>query len=445
MGGVVFQRLDQGGPFDQRTLNAVLRQSGSTSTWRGTSTFRADTSAAFLEANGYATPDANYWPVLHHPDDQVLFDDSFVRTHCFKPTGRSNGHRGEVGVDFEPSSARAGMTEIRGTVWLDTVGIALQSVEFTYVHSPYEGPGFAPSTGWLRFATASNGVPLLASWSVRRVADYTLSRRNSPGVSTAAPGVSKLASIEQMQEEGGELAFARWDDGVEWHGALPTISGRVIDQHTRQPVGGVLVSLITAGAAVLTDSAGDFRFPYVAPGPHVLEVADTTYSFAAPPRESREASFRGFKETRQFSGADGAALPAIEGFARMVSPAPNQAWIVIGGGSNAPGTIEITSRRERLRETCGEGPGTDTLGVLAGNVTTHGTPATGAAVRARWGDGPNAARATKTNELGWFMICGIPRRGTVSLLTALGNAKPVATSVAMSPARVTSTTVKVSP
>ena len=78
-------------------------------------------------------------------------------------------------------------------------------------------------------------------------------------------------------------------------------------------------------------------------------------------------------------------------------------------------------------------------------MVRSGTPAIGSAISAHWGDGRGVTRATRTDELGRFMVCGIPHGATVNLLTTVGDAKPVTTEVTMAPGRVTLTTVRLAP
>lgn len=61
--------------------------------------------------------------------------------------------------------------------------------------------------------------------------------------------------------------------------SVQAVTGVVVDSRTSQPIGGVRVTLVEAGAEQLTSADGRFAFASVAPGSHTLAVSTIGYIF----------------------------------------------------------------------------------------------------------------------------------------------------------------------
>jgi len=105
-------------------------------------------------------PDGSY---VYGPTAEILISDDFLQTHCFSL--RINRGEELIGLQFRPASGGV-LTEIRGTLWLDTRTSELRFVEFEYVNLPdhVNRDGYG---GKASFQRLPSGGMIVREWSIR--------------------------------------------------------------------------------------------------------------------------------------------------------------------------------------------------------------------------------------------------------------------------------------
>ena len=102
------------------------------------------------------------------PDARVLLSEDFAATHCFSIADRDPTSPSRVGLRFAPvDRPRRGYAGIKGTLWLERQGYALDRVEFTY--TPRQSDEHADSLfgGYVRFQRAASGHVVIRRWEIR--------------------------------------------------------------------------------------------------------------------------------------------------------------------------------------------------------------------------------------------------------------------------------------
>lgn len=262
----------------------VLVRSGNT-----TRPFIAAASAKqFADAGFMATDTAGQ--TLFAPDADVLLDEAFAATHCFRTQRADAGHRGEVGLAFTPARRRSGVVDVAGVVWVDAAVPSLRTLEFR--HTGFD-PRLdrTPPGGHIEFRTAANGLSFIDRWWI----DIPILRVHRGAVGTIVGGrvsasQSDLYTVDEIQYSGGLVLAARWNDGSSWAPDPSGVSGTVVEQGLSRPIAGALVSVDGTADTVTTDSAGRFSLTPLVTGRYRLRVADTTLeSFARGRSSSRVA------------------------------------------------------------------------------------------------------------------------------------------------------------
>jgi hypothetical protein len=219
-------------------------------------------------------------PDLYGPDADVLLDPAFEKGHCFSLAEQDGKRPGQVGVAFEPSIARQGVSDIKGVLWMDQSPLAVRGLEFIYV-----GHGAAlkdRSGGRLSFRTADNGVVLVEEWELHYPAETkagssTTSDRD-PVTGMLTTRVLSSTTTERLHIVGGSLIAANWPDGTTFKREHPSIGGKVVDEKTKQPVIGAYATLETTGYAAVSAADGSFHFSPLMPGWYSVRVADSTWA-----------------------------------------------------------------------------------------------------------------------------------------------------------------------
>ncbi len=148
-------------PNDERVREQTKRvQSG-----RTTRPFTASAPAATFAARGYMREDPSA-RIFDAPDADVLIDQSFAATHCFRLQTADAAHRGQIGLAFAPTPGRDTIVDVKGTVWIDTVDPRLRSLDFTYT-SLEPAAMQAGAGGHIEFRTMGNGVSFVERWQLR--------------------------------------------------------------------------------------------------------------------------------------------------------------------------------------------------------------------------------------------------------------------------------------
>ena len=232
------------------------------------------------------------------PDADVMFDESFAATHCFRVQTDAAANRGEIGLAFEPTPARLRDTlvDVRGVLWLDPSAAKLTHMEFRFtgVNAAAENAG---AGGSLHFQSMANGVVFIDEWTM-----------SIPIVVVAG----RTATLVGLSESGGVVVSAKWPDGSAWSPPSGRIRGQVIDRVAKSPIANAIVAMDGTVDSARTDSDGAFAFSPVIPGRYTLRVTDTTLSHFVKARSAdREVVVsRGGTATIEFEGRSRASLQA---------------------------------------------------------------------------------------------------------------------------------------
>jgi hypothetical protein len=142
-----------------------------------------------LRAHGYIRRLGNLWDFAA-PDAGVLLSEDFAATHCFSIVDRDHTSADRVGLRFAPvDPPRGGRAGIRGTLWLERQGYALDRVEFLYTPRQSDEHSDTLFGGWVRFRRLASGRVIVRQWEMRtptfQPKDGT--RESLRGMRTAAP------------------------------------------------------------------------------------------------------------------------------------------------------------------------------------------------------------------------------------------------------------------
>jgi hypothetical protein len=118
-----------------------------------------------LRTVGYVFNTRQNTRLYYAPDLTVLLSDLFLEGHCFRIARTSTDDR--LGVDFEPTSDRRNVTEIRGTLWLDRRTNELTDIEFRYANGGLRPEEERAAGGDVSFARMQNGLWTISQWNVR--------------------------------------------------------------------------------------------------------------------------------------------------------------------------------------------------------------------------------------------------------------------------------------
>ncbi len=382
----------------------VEGQATGLSTAVATRAFSAGQSASFFAAHGYGVSAAGGYD-LYGPDEDVLLDDSFARSHCFA-VHRDGDHPGEIGIAFEPTLGRDSLVDISGTLWVDTATAQLRRLTFSY--TPTEGMAIPVRGGGgaMTFATAANGVPFMTSWCIRTGSPITagiFAQRDRSGYGRGIGAVGAL-----LTERCARLAEATWADGTTWSGGLPTLTGVAVDRETRRPIPGLVVRLLNSDRAVRTDSLGRFHIDDIVPGPYLLAVEDSVLAVFGPLAGAGGLQVVGARPVRSLASF-------VKGVNHTSSAGTNAfAPIEVDSASTSPVTVEVPDVEAALARRCHISTADDSSGVLAVWVLAGGAPRKDAAVLIS-SPSDGRTRTVKTDDDGRAIVCGRFRGQPVQL------------------------------
>ena len=215
---------------------------------------------------GYVAND-NGVSVFFAPDADGLLDPAFAATHCFSLDRDARHHAGELGLSFEPMQAHTGISDIAGTIWIDSTARELRTLGFRFTNldpaAVAEGAG-----GSLSFRTA-NGVAMIDRWNIH-IPQFERtklrSQRDPDNIRTTLTGVHDI---------GGEITSASWPDGTSWRTPTGEVHGQVSGFSDGKPIARALVWLPGTDDSTRTSADGSFVLPRVLPGPYVVFAADS--------------------------------------------------------------------------------------------------------------------------------------------------------------------------
>jgi hypothetical protein len=243
-----------------------------------------------LIARGYLDEDST-GRTFHGPDAVTLLDETFTTTHCFGTQTADADHRGQIGLTFTPIPARDTVVDVAGVIWLDSSGTALRSLEFTY--TALEPAALRANVGGrIGFRTMSNGVVVVDRWSLTLPVMSAVLGGGLPAVKTR--GTSRRMANTQVrvagiEEVGGVVTKAAWQDSTTWRAPLTGITGIVRESGADSPVPGAIVSLDGSNDVTLSNRDGEYMLAPVLPGRYMLSVLDTSLRQHASPRRMSRA------------------------------------------------------------------------------------------------------------------------------------------------------------
>lgn len=211
--------------------------------------------------------------IFHGPDAEVLLDESFAATHCFRIQREDGDHRDQVGLRFEPVPGRDSVVDVSGVLWLDRAVPALRTLEFRY--TGIEPVGYnARAGGMISFLTADNGVVLIDHWKIR-LPLLRPWRIGAAGAAVFFPRKTEASTVvlAAIQEDGAQIVSASWPDGASWRATLGEVTGRVVEEGTGRLVAGARVWLRNTDDTVSTDAMGSYKLSGLLPGPYEMAAA----------------------------------------------------------------------------------------------------------------------------------------------------------------------------
>jgi hypothetical protein len=376
--GLVTQLL-----FNRRLINdRVAWQSTRRTVTGNVSPIRADRHPDAFVEEGYVVEREGGF-TYYAPDPEVLLDSSFAATHCLSL--RTDGPPGLTGVAFAPTSNRRNRPDIAGTLWLSRAPLALHSLEFLYRGVP-QAILDVRAGGRLEFLTPSDDVPIISRWHVRspRLRGVrTMDRDNRVRL--------RYPVAWEVYETGGLIADGELAGGTSWSTPLATLRGRVRNAVADEPVRNARVTLDSTDQAALTDSAGNFYFEHLLPGPHVLRVIDSI-------------QVRG-----ELVNDSGQVVPDTVVMQRVTRSASQS----IDVGLAAGGPLVVTLPWRAPVSGCGPYVNEKRFFVLGTVRTSTGSIAPNVPIQLSWADTLRGTRVETTVEAradstGGFVMCGIP-------------------------------------
>jgi hypothetical protein len=230
--------------------------------------FAAAHSAADLVKFGFAT-DSTSSATYFAPDADVLLNPYFVAGYCFQLADGGRSRPRQVGLHFVPSDARRGRTDIDGVLWVDTAARALRDVEFQYLGTPRPAEAFHPG-GHVEFHAMPNGVVLIDRWSIRVV---SASEDTTQALDRQGGFTASIRDHLYAEDQGGELAAARWPDGAAWSAQLGTLRLHAVTGNGK-PAVGTIIALVASPYFAVVDSSGIAEIKDLLPGPYTVRVVD---------------------------------------------------------------------------------------------------------------------------------------------------------------------------
>jgi hypothetical protein len=201
------------------------------------------------------------------PDADVLLDDAFGEGYCFHLRRGEASRPNQAGLAFVAANRRRERVDVDGTLWVDTLAREIREIEFRYVGLPPDADKAKPG-GRVTFWTMKNGVVFVERWNIRVPgvgADTTY-----PSTGNMLP---QIRTWIEAEERGGEVASARWEDGLAFQGSLGTFFGRVVDKKGN-PEPNVIVRLRDSDYIASSADDGRFGINLLLPGPYYLDVID---------------------------------------------------------------------------------------------------------------------------------------------------------------------------
>lgn len=208
------------------------------------------------------------------PDADVLFDDSFAASHCFRAQPADAAHAGQIGLAFAPQKERAAPVDVSGVIWIQADHPEVRSIDFRYTGLE---SAMADAGGHIELVSPPNGAAFIDRWSIR-VPILTPVITSAGSVSEGRVVRSRSADYRAtgVYVAGGVISSTRWKDGSSWEAPPTGISGIVVDRRSGEPAGNVLVTFAGTTDTLVTDSLGRFTNREMLAGTYQMIASDTS-------------------------------------------------------------------------------------------------------------------------------------------------------------------------
>ncbi|MCZ6916050.1 MAG: carboxypeptidase regulatory-like domain-containing protein [Gemmatimonadetes bacterium] len=321
----------------------VLRETHSPSIGNTSSPFVSRDPAALLQT-GYITRDGEGISYFA-PDAQVLQDEGFLGTHCFRL--RNHDDRDElIGLAFEPVPSRR-LPDVRGVLWLDRERSELRSLEYEYANLPRDLRSTTTAGGTLEFMPLPSGAWIVRQWVISIPTEFREER-----VSAFDREPRRVA--DQIRDVGGEvLTITNTDGSVAYQAPLAELTGVVMDHLHGDPVpiAGAVVEIADTWFADTTDQDGRFRIGAPLDGEYTVTLTHPrteSWGVLLPVREVELARNSTIDLTLQ--------MPPMEDIMEDLCPnhptgAYNRilvGWVRHFGGDIAPG-VQVAASWQRIQ------------------------------------------------------------------------------------------------
>jgi hypothetical protein len=230
-------------------------------------------SVQVLRDEGYVVADP-FGVTYRGPDASVLASETFAQSYCLRfardSSSRPGVDRDLLGLAFTPARARRKGSDIEGTLWLDRESAELRALDFRY--TGLAKPAAEHARGRAEFLRLPTG-----GWMVKRFAIYM-------PMLGAERGKEQRLFLIGIQVAGGELLVVRRSSAAVYQGGI-TLVGSVRDREGR-PASGARITVEGIDRAARADSAGQFTFPMLPEGPHLVRLHTALLdSLGTPPIE----------------------------------------------------------------------------------------------------------------------------------------------------------------
>lgn len=336
------------------------------------------------------------------PDDVVLFDDSFLATHCFR-LGQSSDST--IALDFEPAKGRNKLIEIDGTVLFRREPLDVKSVVYRYTGVGSSVEKMKPG-GAFYFERMPSGITMIQRWHIRGAVAMSGASRSTAATPTTIPGATRRGPFGrpvpartpsigqrvelQAIENGALIELMQWPNTPAFVAPLATVSGVLTDKYTKRPLPFTPIRFYRTPYRTTTDSTGAYALVDVLPGVYEIDAGDFELErYGAAPDLIGPVSVRYGANKINLTG-EGPEAAAVRGCSEKMEgridmpkqlAARNAIFGMITPETRPPREIDFTAE-------------VVPAGAVAG---TPGFPLKG-----------------KTDRLGRFRICSLPA-GTVKL------------------------------
>ena len=210
--------------------------------------------AGFLAEGGFVQGAVMGQREYYAPDAEVLLSDVFLADHCFAMEEEVRDGR-LVGLSFRPTGTRD-ISDIRGTIWVDSTTAELSNLEFRY--EPLDGLPENESGGYVAFEYLPSGAWIVTDWYIRMP---KLGLRGAPDdgdiVLLGYTDVGgRVSPVEAVGVDTDRL------------GAVGSIRGAVFDSIRGRGLPDASVAILGTRYQARTDRDGTFVIPNVPVGLH---------------------------------------------------------------------------------------------------------------------------------------------------------------------------------